>query len=66
MAFPNQNALKGAIAELKEIVSRLHGAETEPIHLIKQIESGLNELERKSSTTFVAPAMTVQSAPVSF
>ncbi len=49
MSFPNQTTLKSAIADLKEVVTRLHGADTEPVRLLRQIESCATDIESRVS-----------------
>ncbi len=56
MTFPNQITLKSAIADLKEIVTRLHGADTEPVRLIGQIEASASDIELKARIPMVAAA----------
>ncbi len=56
MTFPNQITLKSAIADLKEIVTRLHATDTEPVQLLGQIEASASEIELKASRPVVAAA----------
>lgn len=48
MSFPNQSTLKSAIADLKEVVTRLHGADAEPIRWLSQIENSANDIESRA------------------
>ena len=56
MTFPNQTTLKSAIADLKEIVTRLHGVDTEPVRLLGQIEASASDIELKASLPMVTAA----------
>lgn len=56
MSFPNQITLKSAIADLKEVVTRLHGAETEPVRLLRQIEHCATEIESRANSSIVVVA----------
>jgi len=56
MTFPESNALKGTIADLKDIVSRSHGDETECVRLLGQIEALVSEIERKTPGHAVPPS----------
>ncbi|MGH9550943.1 MAG: hypothetical protein ACRD3W_16295 [Terriglobales bacterium] len=48
MNFPDSNILKGTIADLKDIVSRSQGDDTECVRLLSQIEAIVGEIERKA------------------
>jgi hypothetical protein len=48
MAFPESNALRSTISDLKDIVSRCHGDENECVRLLSQIEALVVEIERKT------------------
>ncbi|HEY9678236.1 MAG TPA: hypothetical protein V6C76_09515 [Drouetiella sp.] len=61
MSFPEQVTLKSAIANLKEVVNRLHGADTEPVRLLGQIETSADEIEMKACAPSLA---TVSDEPV--
>ncbi|MFN8550946.1 MAG: hypothetical protein U0103_05605 [Candidatus Obscuribacterales bacterium] len=56
MSFPNQITLKSAIADLKEVVTRLHGADTEPVRLLKQIENCATEIESRANVPIIFAA----------
>ncbi|MBS1954562.1 MAG: hypothetical protein JST89_10260 [Cyanobacteria bacterium SZAS-4] len=64
MSFPNQTSLKSAIAELKEVVIRLHGADTEPVRLLGQIESCASEIETRANVPMVVAAQTLIVNPI--
>lgn len=65
MSFPNQTSLKSAIAELKEVVSRLHGADTEPVRLLGQIESCATDIESRANIPMVVAAQALIVNPIS-
>lgn len=67
MTFPDSNALKGTIADLKDIVSRSHGDENECVRLLGQIEALVSEIERKTMPGRAAPSSspTIIAAPLS-
>jgi tRNA C32,U32 (ribose-2'-O)-methylase TrmJ len=59
MTFPESDALKGAINNLKEIVKRSHCENEESAVLLSQIEAIVSDIERKSkakTATTVTPA----------
>ncbi|CAN5350255.1 hypothetical protein BH10CYA1_BH10CYA1_17140 [soil metagenome] len=64
MSFPNQTSLKCAIAELKEVVTRLHGADTEPVRLLGQIESCAIDIESRVSIPMVVAAQALIVNPI--
>jgi hypothetical protein len=59
MSFPNQTTLKSAIADLKEVVTRLHGADTEPARLLRQIENCATEIEARCSAPLWAATQAI-------
>jgi hypothetical protein len=63
MAFPESNALRSTIADLKDIISRCHGDETECVRLLSQIEALVSEIERK--TPQVLAVSTAAARPIS-
>lgn len=59
MSFQNPNVIKGAIADLREILSSSQGDAKESLKLINQLEATVYELERKcNDANFVAPPTT--------
>ena len=64
MSFPNQTTLKSAIAELKEVVTRLHGADTEPVRLLGQIESSATAIESRANVSMVVAAQALIVNPI--
>lgn len=48
MSHLNHNSLRGALQHLKEIVSNVQGEDHETSHLIRQMESLVLEIERKT------------------
>jgi hypothetical protein len=63
MTFPNQTALKSAISDLKEVVTRLHAADTEPVRLLGVIETCASEIESKSRIPLVVAAQALVINP---
>jgi hypothetical protein len=64
MSFPNQTTLKSAIADLKEVVTRLHGSDAEPVRLLRQIENCAQEIETRVNVPIIAAAALVNPAQV--
>jgi hypothetical protein len=63
MSFPNSNALKGTIQQLKEIVTNIQGEDHEASRLVQQMEVLVGEIERKSARQpagNVSPAVSAQ------
>jgi len=64
MSFPNQTSLKSAIADLKEVVTRLHGVDAEPVRLLGQIESCASEIETRANVPMVVAAQALIVNPI--
>jgi hypothetical protein len=58
MTFPDSNALKVSLADLKDIVSRSRGEDNECVRLLSQIEALVFEIERKSQPDRAVPTPT--------
>lgn len=61
MTFPDSNSLKVTIADLKEIVVRLQGNNSESTKLLSQIEALVSEIETKTDFR-ESSSMTVQQS----
>ena len=64
MSFPNQTSLKSAIADLKEVVTRLHGADAEPVRLLGQIERSASDIETRANAPMVVAAQALIVNPI--
>jgi len=62
MTFPESDAIKGAINNLKEIVRRSQSENGESVVLLSQIESTVLEIERKSKPAQFAPSTQKQTS----
>ena len=48
MSFPHNNSLKAAVKQLQEVVSRHQGDDHETSKIVREIESIVADIERKS------------------
>jgi len=48
MSFPHNNSLKAAVKQLQEVVSRHQGEDHETSKIVREIESIVADIERKS------------------
>lgn len=64
MSFPHNNSLKAAVKQLQEVVSRHQGEDHETSMIVREIESIVADIERKSVVMPIAErANEVQFTP---
>lgn len=55
MSFPNtDNSLRTTVSQLKDVVSRHQGADHETVQIVRELESIVAEIERKTGSTVIS------------